>query len=204
MILEEHLSQFPKAIFQPEETVLEDHQDGDHLGYVETGLVKGSLTTGPGAKVRETVLVTGSRGWFGFECYVSGPNIIRHVAVNESVIRLVPTRWVMREASPEIRESLIAHVSEHWGIRTSFVADKSLTIEARILRWLIVIRQSTEQPEINLTHNDLADLAGVTRASVNPSLQSLQARDLVDLHHGHFVLPSLAVLRKAFQSHLPH
>lgn len=192
-------------VFSPGETILEAPARDGLVAYVETGLAKGRARPRRNIPIRETVNVVGERGWLGFEQYEAGPHFIDYVAVNETQAWILPAHWALHESPDVVRSSLVHCITNQWSVRASVTANKELTLEWKLLIWLVSIREATSDMEINFKQSDLADLIGVNRSVLNDQLQHLQERGLIELHRGFFILPSTDVMRKAFfDNHLKY
>jgi CRP-like cAMP-binding protein len=54
------------------------------------------------------------------------------------------------------------------------------TIEQRMARWLLELRERLQGEELNLTHEFLAEMLGVRRASVTEAIGSMEERGWIE------------------------
>jgi CRP-like cAMP-binding protein len=70
-------------------------------------------------------------------------------------------------------------------------------VEERCARWLLMTRNRVGRDSFPLTHDSLAMLLGVRRASVSLVAQSLQARGAILQHRGMLTIADAGALRAA-------
>jgi CRP-like cAMP-binding protein len=75
--------------------------------------------------------------------------------------------------------------------------NKSHLLEARLARWLLMVRDRLGRNESHLTQDFLARMLGVRRAGVNEAAGALQRRKLIDYSRGNVRLLDAKALRPA-------
>jgi CRP-like cAMP-binding protein len=75
--------------------------------------------------------------------------------------------------------------------------NKAHRLQARLARWLLMVRDRLSSTEFRLTQHFLAQMLGVRRAGVNEAAGALQRRGLIQYRRGRIALVNLAGLRAA-------
>ena len=75
-------------------------------------------------------------------------------------------------------EALIAQIAQ------TVVCNRLHALEQRLCRWILLSLDRLSADELTVTHEELADLLGVRRASVTLAIGALQQAGLVDHHRG--------------------
>ncbi|MFN2453095.1 MAG: Crp/Fnr family transcriptional regulator [Pyrinomonadaceae bacterium] len=78
--------------------------------------------------------------------------------------------------------ALMAQISQ------SVVCNARHDIEGRLARWLLMFRERVGADEFELTHEFMANMLGVRRASVSEIAIKLQEMGLIHYHRGHFTI----------------
>jgi len=73
-------------------------------------------------------------------------------------------------------------------ISQSVVCNARHFVEGRLARWLLMFRDRVGRDEFELTHEFMASMLGVRRASVTEIAIKLQERGLIRYHRGHFTI----------------
>jgi CRP-like cAMP-binding protein len=71
------------------------------------------------------------------------------------------------------------------------------TVEQRCCRWLVLVRDRTGRDQFPLTHEFLAQMLGVRRASVTEVARNLQRAGLITYRRGEMTVRDLPALEKA-------
>jgi hypothetical protein len=71
----------------------------------------------------------------------------------------------------------------------------SHTVEARMCRWLLRIRDLTQSDEMELTQEFLAQMLGVRRTSVSAVAGTLQKAGLIKYRRGHIKITDVEAVR---------
>lgn len=170
---------------------------GDRLDYwtgVIDGLVKISNISYSGKAV--TFAGASSGGWFG-EGSVLKDEARKYdlVALRDTQLALMarPTFMWLFENSTGFNRFLVRQLNERMG---QFIAtieyDRILTPTARVARilsWFFnPVLYPVSRPEIEMTQEELALLAGLSRPVVSRSLQQLEGEKLLRVEHGRIVV----------------
>lgn len=73
-------------------------------------------------------------------------------------------------------------------ISQSVVCNARHCVEGRLARWLLMFRDRVGRDEFELTHEFMASMLGVRRASVSDIAGKLQEMGLIRYHRGHFTI----------------
>jgi CRP-like cAMP-binding protein len=73
-------------------------------------------------------------------------------------------------------------------ISQSVVCNARHQVEGRLARWLLMFHDRVETDEFELTHEFMANMLGVRRASVTEVAGMLQQKGLIRYHRGHFTI----------------
>ena len=73
----------------------------------------------------------------------------------------------------------------------------SHTVEARMCRWLLRIRDLTQSDEMSLTQDFLAQMLGVRRTSVSLVAGTLQRSGIIHYRRGHITIADVEALRSS-------
>ena len=166
---------------------------GDRLDYwtgVITGLVKISAISRDGKAM--TFAGAGPGGWFGEGSVLKGePRKYDLVAIRTTRLAMLnkATFFWLYENSAGFNRFLVRQLNERMG---QFIAtieyDRILDPKARVARNLSWFFNPVLYPDmrshIEITQEELALLAGVSRQVVNKSLQALEQEGLLRVEHG--------------------
>jgi CRP/FNR family cyclic AMP-dependent transcriptional regulator len=170
---------------------------GDRLDYwtgVVTGLVKMSSISRSGKAV--TFAGIGAGGWFGEGSVLkSEERKYDLVAIRETQLLMMHSATFMwlYENSVGFNRFLVRQLNERLA---QFIAateyERLLAPEARVARHLSWLCNPVLNPDVRdrveITQEELSFLAAVSRATVNRSLQTLQAAELITVEHGAVII----------------
>lgn len=162
----------------------------DHWTGIVTGLVKMSSISRSGKAV--TFSGIGAGGWFGEGSVLKNePRKYDLVSVRETRLLMMnaPTFFWLYENSVGFNRYLVRQLNERLG---QFIAateyDRLLQPESRVARHLAWLCNPVLSPHVSgrvdITQEELALLAAVSRPIVNRSLQALQSAGLISTGHG--------------------
>jgi CRP-like cAMP-binding protein len=75
-------------------------------------------------------------------------------------------------------------------ISQSVLCNRVHTVEERLCRWLLVVRDSLQSDEFDLTHEFIARMLGVRRSGVTIAVGILQQSGLIETTRGHISILS--------------
>jgi CRP/FNR family transcriptional regulator, cyclic AMP receptor protein len=174
------------------EVVFHEHDPADSLHLVAKGRFAVKITTPLG----ESALL-GLRGpgeWFGELALVSGPEAVRSATVE--ALEPAETHAVyrrefdaLRRDHPRVGEVLVALLAQAVRRTNELLLDAYYApAETRVLRRLRDLASAFPDGEVRLTQEDLASLAGTSRATVNRVLRDAERRGAVELRRGRTVV----------------
>jgi CRP-like cAMP-binding protein len=162
--------------FQLREVVITPNAPVDEIMFIESGMV--SISTAHDERQIEVGLI-GNEGLVGavpvaLDC-VTTPHVYFVQLSGEALsIGREPLCAAMRE-SPILRRLLLRYVNTVIvQITQTAYAHASLSLEARLARWLLMCHDRTDGDELVLTHEFLSMMLGVQRAGVTLAIQNLE------------------------------
>lgn len=150
----------------------------EYIYFIESGLVSVSAKASPSKWVE--VWLIGSEGMTGVPALLGDaddPPFRRVVQVGGSAYRI--SRSDLQEAveSSHLLHAILLKYTQFVLLQTSqsAVCEAHHSLQQRLCRWLLLARDGLEREDIPLTHQMLARLLGVRRASITECLQVLEA-----------------------------
>jgi CRP/FNR family cyclic AMP-dependent transcriptional regulator len=177
-----------RRTFARGEVVFHEHDPADSLHLVAKGRFAVRITTPLGDSA-----LLGLRGpgeSFGELALVSGPEAVRSATV--AALEAAETHAVyrrefdaLRREHPRVGEVLVALLAESVRRTNALLLDAYYAAaETRVLRRLVDLTAVFADGEVRLTQEDLASLAGTSRATVNRVLRDAEERGAVELRRG--------------------
>jgi CRP/FNR family transcriptional regulator, cyclic AMP receptor protein len=181
-----------RRTFARGEVVFHEHDPADSLHLVAKGRFAVRITTPLG----ESALL-GLRGpgeSFGELALVSGPEAVRSATVE--ALEPAETHAVyrrefdaLRREHPRVGDVLVALLAQSVRRTNELLLDAYYApAETRVLRRLRDLAEAFPDGEVRLTQEDLASLAGTSRATVNRVLRDAERRGAVELRRGRTVV----------------
>ncbi len=174
-----------RRTFARGEVVFHEHDPADSLHLIARGRVAVRITTPLG----DTALLAlrGPGEAFGELALVSGPEALRSATVE--ALEPVETHAVyrrefdaLRREHPQVGEVLVALLADAVRRTNGLLLDAYYApAETRVLRRLAELAAAAPAGDVRLTQEDLASLAGTSRATVNRVLRDAQRRGTVEL-----------------------
>ena len=190
--------------FKRREILCHEGDPGDTLHLIKSGLLIIRVATPLGSIATLTMLGPGYS--FG-ELAVVGDNSRRTATVEavENVETLTLSRAqlaTLRQTFPEIDQVIIDTLAAQVKRLSAQVLEALyLPVETRVIRRLVDLARIYGGPrpvaEIRLNQDDLASMAGTTRATANKVLRELQQRDILALTRGRISVIDRAALTRA-------
>jgi CRP/FNR family cyclic AMP-dependent transcriptional regulator len=200
--LHELLTVARRRRFSRHEVIFHEGDPGDAVHLIDQGRVALRVTTPAGDTV--TLRILGPGSLFG-ELAILDP-----APRNATVVALERTQTLalhrdhfdeLRRQHPEVDRILLeALVSEVRRLSTQLLEALHATVPQRVeLRLFDLVEQygrdTTGAVDIPLTQDDLADLCGTSRSTVNKVLSDLEGKGLVRVSRGHVMIPDPGRLR---------
>jgi CRP-like cAMP-binding protein len=177
-----------RRTFARGEVVFHEHDPADSLHLVARGRFAVRITTPLGDSALLTLRGPGEA--FGELALVSGPEAPRSATVES--LEAGETHAVyrrefdaLRREHPRVGEVLVALLAESVRRTNRLLLDAYYApAETRVLRRLAELASAAADGEVRLTQEDLASLAGTSRATVNRVLRDAQRRGRLELRRG--------------------
>jgi len=174
-----------RRTFARGEVVFHEHDPADSLHLIARGRVAVRITTPLG----DTALLAlrGPGEAFGELALVSGPEALRSATVE--ALEPVETHAVyrrefdaLRREHPQVGEVLVALLADAVRRTNGLLLDAYYApADTRVLRRLAELAAAAPAGDVRLTQEDIASLAGTSRATVNRVLRAAQRRSTVEL-----------------------
>lgn len=190
--------------FRRHEVVCHEGDPGDSLHLILSGRLAVRVTTPLGDVATLSLLGAGES--FG-ELALLDPDARR----TATIVALEPTQtlalrrsvlFALREQHPSIDRFLITTMAGYVRRLSAMVLEAMyLPVEQRVRRRLADLARiyggDAHRAEIHLTQDDIAHLAGTTRATANRVLRALEARGVLTLARGHIIVLDRAGLARS-------
>lgn len=201
------LGRFPSRSFERGETLVHNtrHQsavpDSGSLAYVVEGLVRGAWNSPFIAPDHHaTTIVSGDGRWVGADAFKYGANLFEYVALTLTTASIVPLAALRDDAPRAVLLDVLSCVSLDWCTAASVLGLGSDTLERRAMLLLYNLARLHPRPEIEVRQQDVAELLGVTRQTLQPVLKSLERSGFVALGYGEIVVGESEALLAALRA----
>jgi CRP/FNR family transcriptional regulator, cyclic AMP receptor protein len=182
---------------------LSHHGERQHAWFgVLEGLIKWSITAADGRSITLGGQSVGS--WFGEGTLLrDAPRESDLVALRHSRVAQLPRDIfeALRRQNPGFNEYLLQQVNErlHW-LMGNLVARVLMDTESQVVRALLSMVHPLLNPRgerhLQLSQEELANLAGVSRQSCNAALMRLKQASVVRIEYGAIVVLDLPALQR--------
>lgn len=169
----------------------------DRVYFPNSGMVSLVLSSANGEQVE--VAMAGREGAVG------ALEMLSETEAGETAVVQVPGTAFWLPSSVVREEFRRGGAFHEWMLRfwSSLMAQKSQaalcnrlhSVEERLCRWLLGLRERVESDEIEITHGSIAQMLGARRSGVTVALGVLAARGLLDTGRGHIQLLDIEGLR---------
>jgi CRP/FNR family cyclic AMP-dependent transcriptional regulator len=181
-----------RRTFARGEVVFHEHDPADSLHLVAKGRFAVRITTPFGESA--LLALRGPGEAFGELALVSGPEAVRSATVE--ALEAAETHAVyrrefdaLRREHPRVGDVLVALLAQSVRRTNELLLDAYYApAETRVLRRLRDLAAVFPDGEVRLTQEDLASLAGTSRATVNRVLRDAERRGAVELRRGRTVV----------------
>lgn len=185
-----------RVVLKPRQVLHHRNMPIHHVYFLEKGLVSVAACTGPGESVE--VWLVGSDGLVGLPAVLADCSTHPHrrtVQIRGAAFRITTTE--LRKAMdslPSLRTTLLSYAEVVLPQASQSGACNSRhVLRQRLARWLLVAHDALRSEELRLTHQVLARLLGVRRASVTECLAALEGEACLENTRA----PSFALTRSA-------
>jgi len=144
-----------------------------------SGIVSLTVPTPEGQSVE--VALVGREGMFGVNSLFGGAGDLEAMAQVAGKAIAVPLRSVQGDLATSLRRA-VEHYAANLVIELAQTAacNRLHTVEERTARWLLHMADRAETTDLHLTHEFLAMMLGVRRASVTVVVGGFEAAGLID------------------------
>ncbi|MES2755710.1 MAG: Crp/Fnr family transcriptional regulator [Pseudomonadota bacterium] len=151
-------------------------------------------------RVPLTVGLVGSEGVLGWPVLMDRP-IWSHdaIALVAGQVATVAADVVLAACRAEPRlQSLLLRVAHNYGLQLaqSVVANLGHSVERRLARWLLMLHDRTTGDSLALTHEQIATLLNVRRATVTDALHVIEGDRLIKATRGRILVRDRAGLER--------
>jgi CRP-like cAMP-binding protein len=196
----QRLSQVLERVPLKKETVL--LEVGERVAYVSfilSGLVSLLSTTKSGETVEGAMV--GCEGAIGLpdQTNAGRAHSRAQVQIAGEALRIsTPRLLAAYQRDRKLQESLSAYSRK---LNAQFVQAVAChqfhSVEQRLARWLVMVRDRIDSDEVALTHENIARTLGVSRSNISAAAGSLQTEGLIRCGRGSIVILDHAGLAKA-------
>ena len=170
--------------------LVDNDQISERVYFPNGGLVSQIINESNGAQVE--VGVVGREGIVGVMSLIDGqPSLTRSLVQVPHTCNWLPTEVLRREFSLDasLQQSLMRHMAIlAMQSSQSALCNRLHTVEERLCRWLLIIRDRIESNEIEITHEFIGHMLGTRRSSVSIALGTLQRAGFVEIGRGRITL----------------
>lgn len=182
------------------EVILSEGDPCEHVVFPTTSVVSliQCFQDGDAAEVA----TIGSDGLLGVETVLSGQSFtrLRHVVqIQGEALRMPRADF---ERCLEGSAAFAKHVNHYVGrlLETTYLTvacNRLHTVEKRLARWLLMIRDRSDNDRLPLTQQILATILGVTRPTVTVAAQAIEEAGHIEYRHGVIKITDRAGLQAA-------
>lgn len=168
------------------EVIHEPKQVMEYLYFLNSGIV--SMNAVEGKRTVLEIGMIGKEGVFGLPIFLGDPRAFGRVIVQGagSAMRIKAADLLdfceLGGALPRLLKLYTYRFINQ--ITQAMVCNNLHRIEARLARWLLMMRDRMEDDKFPVTHNSVSNMLGVRREAVSKSACNLQRRRLISYQHG--------------------
>jgi CRP-like cAMP-binding protein len=173
---------FTCVVFAPRVTIVRAGQSIEFLDFPESGIL--ALNSDAGARPACLTALVGREGYVGWSALMDVGLSSYHIrAGREGVrcLRIEMSRMLrLVNERPSLRTSLMRFLhSVMIQMNATIVSSKSDPIERRLARLILMHHDRANDGDICVTHQDLADMLVVRRASITDALHVMEGNQLI-------------------------
>lgn len=193
-------------IYSPKEVVARQGEPVTSWIGVVDGLLKVSTVTASGRSIMFTAVPSGS--WVGEGSVIKRePRRYELLALRMTRVVHVPRAtfmWLL-ETSTEFSRYIIDHLNERTGqfvgmMEVSRITDPAGRVAGALCNLFNPVLNPKASPLLNISQEELGELAGFTRSTINAALMKLRKLDLVHSEYGGILVLDVDSLRAFFHS----
>ncbi len=171
----------------------------DTICFPESGIVTFSDTLRDGSRIG--IGHTGYDGFAGWPVLLGSgrsPHDARVTADGGTGIHISPAQLLNACRASEALRNLLLRFVQAFIIQLGRTVVSNLTqpVETRLCRWTLMAHDRITGDEIKVTHDEIAVMLGVRRASVTDALHILEGEGLIRSHRGRVVIRDRDGLRR--------
>ncbi|WP_419806435.1 Crp/Fnr family transcriptional regulator [Terriglobus sp.] len=184
----------------PLRTVLFDaHVQPRHVHFLLSGIA--SILTSMANSEAVEICIVGHEG-FPEKIHLLGPQLGEtrcFMQLVGSALRMDLRRFkTLFLESPELQDAVHRYIQHDSLVLAQIGACNRLhAVEARLARWLLMVQDRTQTPELKLTQEFLGEMLGARRSSVNLAASALQRAGLISYSRGRIRIEDRDGLQKA-------
>jgi CRP-like cAMP-binding protein len=174
------------VLFHVGEILFEPGSESDTVYFPKSGIMSLVLTSNMGIDVE--VGLVGAEGAIAVaDALIGTPNATR------SQVQIAGSGWrlpaaLLREEfvrNPQLQSVLLRYQRRLSAMAAqNTLCNRLHSIEQRLAKWLLLAQDRVDSPELELTHEFLADMLGSRRSAVTLAAQSLRKTGIIDYRRG--------------------
>jgi CRP-like cAMP-binding protein len=174
------------VLFHVGEILFEPGSESDTVYFPKSGIMSLVLTSSLGIDVE--VGLVGSEGAIAIaDALIGTPNVTR------SQVQIAGSGWRISAAAlreefarnPQLQTVLLRYQRSLSAMAAqNTLCNRLHSIEQRLAKWLLLAQDRVHSPELELTHEFLADMLGARRSAVTLAAQSLRQAEVIDYRRG--------------------
>lgn len=202
------LTGFPANTFEVDSVLIDNtfrqRDSPSHEGrvaYIHEGLVKGAWRRSIIAPEHHAVaIVAGDGRWIGADAFKFGENLFRYTTLVTTTATIVPACVILEQAPRNLLLAVLKSISLDWCTAASVASLPSADLRRRVLLLLFDVGRLHPRPEIEIRQQDLADLVGVSRQTLNPVLKELESQGLISIGYREILIADPSRLDRALRA----
>jgi CRP/FNR family cyclic AMP-dependent transcriptional regulator len=193
------LFEHSKVIKYPAKSIiLAQGQNTDTLFYLMEGRIK-LYVISPDGRERIIQFINGGDTFGEPSAFTGIPNGFMAMTIEPCNVKSLSKDKIieMVRSNPALAESLIFSLSHKLLQLGKMLANKSLDLPETVAKTLLnLLKQTNHQNKIFITHQELADYIGVSRASISSSLQLLENEGFIQKKRESIEIADLANIKE--------
>src|SRR5918996_1695113 len=166
---------------QPEQVLLDAESSLDHVFFPDSGVISVVAVYADGSIIE--MATVGREGCTGFQAILGAKeSSVRFlVQVPGSVAKMSRAAFTRAMKSmPAFRNLMYAYVHAFLEqVLVSVACNGSHSLRERLARWLLMMRDRSDDDTLRITQNLLAEMLGVQRPTITNAVRELESADLI-------------------------